>query len=79
MKKDSIAFLSFFTCLCLMVFASCGGGGGGGGAGNATDDTAFSIGYNANGAESGTAPSAQTGNGKEVLSVSDNTGSLAKA
>ena len=62
-----------------MVFASCGGGGGGGGAGNATDDTAFSIGYNANGAESGTAPSAQTGNGKEVLSVSDNTGSLAKA
>ena len=28
MKKDAIALLSFFTCLCLLVFASWGGGDG---------------------------------------------------
>lgn len=30
MKRYTIAFLSFLTCLCLLVFSGCGGGGGGG-------------------------------------------------
>ena len=78
MKKTVLIFtLSLILTTALMF--SCGGGGGGGGVDNAIEDNSFSIGYNANGAESGTAPSAQNGNGKEVLSISANTGSLAKA
>ncbi|MBO7047743.1 MAG: InlB B-repeat-containing protein [Spirochaetia bacterium] len=76
MKKTAIIFILSLSVIVTLLF-SCGGGGGG--ASNAIDDTVFSIGYNANGAESGTAPSVQTGSGKEVLSVSNNTGSLAKA
>jgi len=73
MKK---ALKLFFTLIfCLFLF-SCGGGGGG--ADNAIEDTAFTLGYNANGAESGIAPAAQNGNGKASLAVSANTGNLAK-
>ena len=76
MKKTTYIFaLSLILAAALMF--SCGGGGGGG-VDDAINDTAFTIGYNANGAESGSAPAAQSGNGKEVLSVSANTGSLAK-
>lgn len=76
MKKTSKLF-AFAIILILTLMFSCGGGGGGG-VDNAMEDTSFSIGYNANGAESGTAPAAQQGNGKEVLSVSANSGNLAK-
>lgn len=77
MKKTTNIFTLSLILAAAFIF-SCGGGGGGG-VDNAIEDNSFSIGYNANGAESGTAPSAQNGNGKEVLSVSANTGSLAKA
>ena len=76
MKKTFCLFALSIILISTLLF-SCGGGGGGG-VDNAMEDTSFSIGYNANGAESGTAPTAQSGNGKEVLSVSANTGSLAK-
>lgn len=76
MKKTAYIF-ALSLILSVVIMFSCGGGGGG--ADNAIEDNSFSIGYNANGAESGTAPSAQNGNGKEVLSVSANTGSLSKA
>lgn len=36
MKKYTIAFLSFLTCLCLLVLAGCGAGGGG--SDNGSDD-----------------------------------------
>lgn len=72
--KKYIALTLLFTCLCILV--SCGGGGGGGAT---VDDTSFTIGYNANGAESGSVPSVQSGNGKTALAVSANTGSLAKS
>ena len=76
MKKTFCLFALSIILISTLLF-SCGGGGGGG-VDNAMEDTSFSIGYNANGAESGTAPAVQSGNGKEVLSVSANTGSLAK-
>jgi len=79
MKKYTIAFLSFLTCLCLLVFASCGGGGGG--VDNAmedTEDSSFTISYNANGAESGTIPSAQFGDVNSYLSIQENIGGLVK-
>ena len=76
MKKTAYIF-ALSLILTVVIMFSCGGGGGG--ADNAIENNSFSIGYNANGAESGTAPSVQNGNGKEVLSVSANTGSLAKA
>ena len=75
MKKDCKIF-TIALVLCTILLCSCGGGGGG--VDDAINDTSFTIGYNANGAESGSAPAAQSGNGKEVLSVSANTGSLAK-
>ena len=54
----------------VLSFAGCGGGGGGGG-------DSFTISYNANGAESGSAPKAQTGSGSE-LTIQGNTGNMAK-
>ena len=75
MKKTAfILTLSIILTTALMF--SCGGGGGG--ADNAIEDNSFSIGYNANGAESGETPASQNGSGKEALSVSANTGNLAK-
>ncbi|MBO7047863.1 MAG: InlB B-repeat-containing protein [Spirochaetia bacterium] len=77
MKKTAYKFtLSLILAVALMF--SCGGGGGGGGVDNAIEDNSFSIGYNANGAESGETPASQNGSGKEALSVSANTGNLAK-
>ena len=55
----------------VLSFAGCGGGGGGG------SDDSFTISYNANGAESGSAPKAQTGSGSE-LTIQGNTGNMAK-
>ncbi len=75
MNKTAYKFALTIALIAILVF-SCGGGGGG--VDNAVEDTSFSIGYNSNGAESGTVPAVQKGNGKEVLSVSANIGNLAK-
>ena len=56
----------------VLSFAGCGGGGGGGG-------DSFTISYNANGAESGTAPASQNGSDDKPASIQDNTGNLARA
>ncbi|MBO7047317.1 MAG: InlB B-repeat-containing protein [Spirochaetia bacterium] len=74
--KKTFCLFALSIILIFTLLLSCGGGGGG--VDNAMEDTSFSIGYNSNGAESGTAPAAQQGNGKEVLSVSANSGNLAK-
>ena len=74
MKKTGY-LLALSIILISTLILSCGGGGG---VDNAIEDTSFSIGYNSNGAESGSAPAVQNGNGKEVLSVKANTGNLAK-
>ena len=68
-------FLYVIFVIFILVIISCSNGGG---AEDAIEDTSFSIGYNSNGAESGTAPAVQSGSGKAVLAVSANTGSLAK-
>ncbi|MBO7048065.1 MAG: InlB B-repeat-containing protein [Spirochaetia bacterium] len=73
MKNFSIA--GFIVLACFFIFISCGGGGGG----SAVEDNAFTVDYNANGAESGSAPAAQNGTDKKVLEVSANTGNLAKS
>ena len=69
-------FLYAFFAILISVLNSCGGGGGG--VDNAIEDDSFTIGYNANGAESGTAPRVQTGTNGASLSISANTGRLAK-
>ena len=69
--------MAILLALCTVFFlASCGGGGGG------SDDAineAFTINYNGNGAESGTAPASQHGSGDSSQSIQDNTGNLAKS
>jgi len=75
MKKTAY-LLTITFAICAALLFSCGGGGGG--ADNAIDDTSFTMGYNSNGAESGTTPAAQSGNGKAALAVSANTGNLSK-
>ena len=69
-------FLYAFFAILISVLISCGGSGGS--VDNAIEDDSFTIGYNANGAESGTAPRVQTGTNGSSLSISANTGSLAK-
>ena len=69
-------FLYALFAILISVLISCGGGGGG--VDNAIEDDSFTIGYNANGAESGTAPRVQTGTNGSSLLISANTGNLAK-
>lgn len=66
----------FLFGLFIAILLSCDNGGGG--ADIAIEDTSFSIGYNANGAESGSAPVAQSGNASSPQVVQANVGSLAK-
>ncbi len=72
MKQLSVLILA---ALLVLTFASCGGGGGGGG----SDETVFSISYNANGAESGTPPASQNGDSESSLAIQNNTGNLTKS
>ena len=57
----------------ILLATGCGGGGGGGAAGDG-----FAVNYIVNGAESGAGPVGQYSHGEEVT-ISDNTGNLAKA
>lgn len=69
--------MAILLALCTVFFlAGCGGGGGG--ADDAVNES-FTITYNENGAESGSAPAAQHGSGDSSQSIQGNTGSLAKA
>ncbi|MBQ3320327.1 MAG: InlB B-repeat-containing protein, partial [Spirochaetia bacterium] len=70
MKKMTYIFTLSIALISALMF-SCGGGAGGAG-------DSFTVGYNANGADSGSAPSAQSGNLGTSLSVKANLGSLAK-
>jgi len=70
-----IPFKAVIVLVSFLAIVSCGGGGGGAAS---DDDSKLTIGYNANGAESGSAPAAQSGNSKTALTVSSNTGNLAK-
>ena len=54
-KTTAFAFALFLAVFALFLF-SCGGGGGGGAV-----NEMFTISYNANGADSGTAPASQHG------------------
>ena len=68
--------MAILLALCTVCFlAGCGGGGGGDDAINES----FTINYNGNGAESGTAPASQHGNGDSSQSIQGNTGNLAKS
>jgi len=70
MKKMTYIFTLSIALISALMF-SCGGGGGGAG-------DSFTVGYNANGADSGSAPSAQSCNLGASLTVKANSGSLAK-
>ena len=74
MKKTGYLFTLLIILISAIIF-SCGGGGG---TSNAMEDNSFSISYNANGAESGTVPATQSGKGSQKVSISGNTGNLAK-
>jgi len=69
--------MAILLALCTVFFlAGCGGGGGG--ADDAVNES-FTITYNENGAESGSAPAAQHGSGDSSQSIQGNTGNLAKS
>jgi len=73
MKQLSVLILA---ALLVFTFSACGGGGGG------SDDAvneSFTISYDGNGQESGTAPASQRGSGDSSQSIQNNTGNLAKA
>lgn len=72
MKQLSVLILA---ALLVFTFAGCGGGGG-------SDDAvneSFTISYDGNGHESGTAPASQRSSGDSSQSIQNNTGNLAKA
>ena len=75
MKKTGYLLALSIILISSLMF-SCGGGGGG--VDNTMGDSSFTIGYNANGAESGTAPRVQTGDNPSSLSIQANTGNLVK-
>ena len=64
-------FTLFIASMIILAFAGCGGGGGGGA-------DSFTISYNANGADSGSAPKNQISADKD-LTIQDNSGNLAKS
>ena len=74
MKKSAYLFVLSLILTASIMF-SCGGGGGG----SDEENTAFTISYDANGAESGTVPASQSGSEDKSASIQDNTGNLAKA
>ena len=71
MKKNIYIFVVAFIFISALLF-SCGNGGN-------TGDDSFTIRYDANGAEAGTAPIAQIGNKDSFVSLQTNTGSLNKS
>ena len=70
--------LSVLILAALLVFTFAGCGGGGGGADDAVNES-FTISYDGNGHESGTAPASQRSSGDSSQSIQNNTGNLAKA
>ena len=72
-KTTAFAFALFLAVFALFLF-SCGGGGGGGAV-----NEMFTISYNANGADSGTAPASQHGDEETSQSIQANSGNLAKS
>ena len=70
--RPLISILLIFSIILLAT--GCGGGGGGG----AAAGDGFAVNYIVNGAESGAGPVGQYSHGEEVT-ISDNTGNLAKA
>ena len=74
--KKAVYLLGLSLILITTFIVSCGGGGG---AENAINDYSYTISYNANGAETGTPPAAQKGEGISSLTISDNVGGMTKS
>lgn len=69
--KKVIIYILLVSAIFFLV--SCGGGGGGG-----VGSTAFTISYDGNGAETGSAPARQSGDEDTPQAIAGNTGNLVK-